>query len=127
MQTTIRFTPDGANPAAAAARHPAVTAAVHRHIPYVVGRGCATAGAPLSLVLPDGLSARELVQRAARERVELAASNDPATPDRVIELHYAHLAEAEIEEGILRLGRCLVRYLTQAARSNSSELSFIGP
>lgn len=127
MPGTIRFMPDGAGPVDAAARHPAAAAAVHRYVPHVVGRGRTPPGAPLMLVLPDGLSVRELAQRAARERVEFATGHDPATPDRVIELHYAHLSEAEIEEGVRRLGRCVVRYLLQAARSNSCEPSFVEP
>ncbi len=123
MQRTISFMPDGTSPGSADARHPAAAAAVHRYVPYVIGRGCTPPGAPLSLILPEGLSACELAERAAREQVELASGHDAAMPDRVIELHYAHLGEGEIEEGVRRLGCCLVRYLLQAAYS-SSELSF---
>jgi DNA-binding transcriptional MocR family regulator len=126
MQGAISFLPNGADPAEAAGRHRAAACAAHRYLPHVVTRRCPGPGAPISLVLPESLSARELVQRAAAERVELATGQDPAAPDRVVELHYAHLAEADIDEGLCRLGRCLVRYLLLAARSNSGEPAFHG-
>jgi len=126
MQGTIRFTAEKASADAAAARHRAACAAMERYLPHVVAWRCAGPGAPLVLTLPEALSAREVVQRAARARVELATAQDPAAPDRAIEVHYAHLADAEIEEGLRRLGRCLVRDLTLAMRGAASEPSFFG-
>lgn len=125
MQGTISFMPDGADPADAAGRHRAACAAMHRYIPHVVAWECLRPGAPFSLVLPNSLSAREVVQHAARDDVELAAAREASVPDRVLEIHYAHLVEAEIEEGLRRLGRCLVRYLILAARSTSEPV--VGP
>ncbi len=126
MQTTIRFTAGQATGDDAAARHWAACAAVRRYLPHVVAWRCACPGAPLVLMLPEALSAREVVQRAARARVEVAAAQDPTAPDRAIEIHYAHLADAEIEEGMRRLGRCLVRDVTLAMRGAAPDPSFFG-
>ena len=126
MQGTIRFVAGEGSTEDATERHRAACAAMDRYIPHVVAWRCAQPGAPLVLTLPEVLSAREVVQRAARARVEVAAAHDPAAPDRALEIHYAHLADTEIEEGLRRLGRCLVRDLTLAMRSTASEPSFFG-
>jgi len=126
MQGTIRFTAEKASADEAARRHSAACAAMQRYLPHVVAWRCACPGAPLVLTLPEVLSAREVVQRAARARVEVVAAYDPAAPDRAIEIHYAHLADEEIDEGLRRLGRCLARDLTLAMRSAASEPSFFG-
>jgi DNA-binding transcriptional MocR family regulator len=89
---------------------------MRRYVPHIVAWHCPQAGAPIAVILPENLSVSDLVRRAARERVELAVAEDPAAPDRVFELHYAHLGEAEIVEGIRRLGYCLARYSELAAR-----------
>jgi DNA-binding transcriptional MocR family regulator len=110
MQGTIRFTAEKASADEAARRHSAACAAMQRYLPHVVAWRCACPGAPLVLTLPEVLSAREVVQRAARARVEVVA----------------HLADEEIDEGLRRLGRCLARDLTLAMRSAASEPSFFG-
>jgi len=115
MEQTICFAANGASVGSAADRHLVAAKAMRRYVPPVVAWGCAQAGAPISLVLPEQLSVRELVQRAARERVEVVAVSDPAAPDRAFELHYTHLDLIEIEEGIRRLGRCLALYRVGSA------------
>ncbi len=116
MDMMIDFTAGAAQGEEKAGRHLAATTAMRRYVPHVVAWRCPAVGAPFSVTLPASLSARELVGRAARERVHLATADDPTAPDRVVEIHYAHLAEAEIEEGIRRLGHCLARYSEMAAR-----------
>ena len=51
-----------------------------------------------------------------RARLEVTVVDDPQAPDQRIALHYAHLPEAEITEGIRRLGHCLASYSELAAR-----------
>ncbi len=126
MLKPISFTASEASPAATPARHRAATVAMRRHVPYVVTWGCARPGAAISLVLPEGLTAGDLVRHAAREGVQLAADGQ-VTAAHTIELHYAHLDEAEIEEGIRRLGCCLARCLTLAARIATPECGTVAP
>ena len=96
-------------------REQAAARAMRRYIPHVVAWQCAGASAPIAVTLPETLSVRDLLRRAERERVRVDPVHDPAAPDRVFHIHYAHLAEAEIEEGIRRLGRCLQQYAKVAA------------
>ncbi len=116
MDGVIRFTDYGADGVAVDRRQRAANLAMRRYVPHVIRWRCPGAGAPISVILPENLSAREVLHQAERAQVQLAAAQDPAAPDRVFEIHYAHLAEAEIEEGIRRLGFCLVRYTQLAAR-----------
>lgn len=116
MDGVINFTAKSAGQAGAGNRHLAAAAAMHRYVPHTVTWQCPCAGAPISVRLPESLSARELLRRAEGEHVYLAAAHDQDAPDRVFEIHYAHLAEEEIEEGIRRLGRCLVSYTELASR-----------
>jgi DNA-binding transcriptional MocR family regulator len=116
MDGVISFIAGKPNGDLVANRHRAAAAAMHRYMPHVVAWRCPSAGAPISVTLPENLSVRDLVHRATWERVELAPAEDPAAPDRSFEIHYLHLAEADIEEGIRRLGYCLAHYSELAAR-----------
>ncbi|MDI7275621.1 MAG: hypothetical protein QME94_06550 [Anaerolineae bacterium] len=116
MDGVISFAASGASARGAAGRQEVAEAAMRRYIPHTVAWCCAQAGEPISVTLPATLSAGELVRRAERERLRLSVVDDPQAPDQMLELHYAHLAEAEIDEGIRRLGYCLARYSELAAR-----------
>ena len=117
MDGLISFTNNGETGANVGDRHLVVAAAMRRYVPHVVTWRCLGAGAPIYVTLPESFSARELLRRAEREQVRLAAAQDPEAPDRVFEIYYAHLSEAEIEEGIRRLGRCLIGYSQLAAHN----------
>lgn len=119
----ISFTAKGADPAAVVGRHGAAAAAMRRYVPHVVAWRCPAVGAPISVTLPEHLSVTDLLRRAERERIQLAVAENPAAPDRAFEIHYAHLAETEIEEGIRRLGFCLARYAELAARHTPGQPS----
>jgi hypothetical protein len=116
MDGVISFAANGTDWAAAEGRRVAATVALHRYVPHVVAWRCLGAGRPISLMLPESLSAAEVLRRAERERVQLVAADDPEAPDRTLEIHYSHLREPEIEEGIRRLGFCLARYSQLAVR-----------
>ena len=122
MQGTISFAVGGAHHAAATARQRAA-AALRRYVPHTVAWQCPEAGAPIALLLPESLSASEVIARAAVERLQLAAADNPDAPDRSLELRYAHLDIPDIEEGIRRLGRCLARYTELASRHASGHPS----
>ena len=84
-------------------REQAAARAMRRYIPHVVAWQCAGASAPIAVTLPETLSVR------------------------VFHIHYAHLAEAEIEEVIRRLGRCLQQYAKVAASVAAGEShAFVG-
>lgn len=116
MDQVISFTANGTDWASAERRRAIATAAMHRYVPHVIAWHCPKAGAPISMTLPESLSAAELLRRAEREHIHLTPADDPIAPDRTLEIHYAHLREVEIEEGIRRLGLCLARYSQLAAR-----------
>ena len=123
MDGMISFAANGAGRVEAGSRHLAAASAMRRYVPHVVAWRWAEAGGPISVTLPESLSARELLRRAEHERIELGVVDDPTAPDRVFEIHYAHLAEDEIAEGIRRLGDCLVRYWELAARHMPGQAS----
>lgn len=116
MDGVIDFTPNATTGPGRSDRHLMAAAAMRRYVPHTVAWCCREAEASIAVTLPEELSVSDLLRRAARERVELAPGQDPGAPDRTFELHYAHLGEAEIEEGIRRLGHCLARYSEAAAR-----------
>lgn len=116
MDGMISFAAAAASGANLEGRNLVAAAAMRRYVPHIVAWRCPQPGEPISVTLPENLSASELVRRAEGERVLLAAAEDDAAPDRVFQLYYAHLAEVEIEEGIRRLGLCLARYTELAAR-----------
>ncbi|MCL6431716.1 MAG: hypothetical protein K6V36_12795 [Anaerolineae bacterium] len=116
MDGVISFTANGMRAPVASSRLQAAMAAMHQYIPHTVAWHCHQPGEPIMVTLPPSLSAGELVVRAERARLEVSVVDDPQVPDRRIELHYAHLPEAEITEGIRRLGHCLASYSELAAR-----------
>lgn len=123
MDGIISFTAQEDDHAGGHDRRLAAYAAMRRYVPHVVAWRCPQGGGPISVILPESLSAREFLHRARRDKVELGAVDDPTAPDRVFEIHYAHLAEAEIAEGIRRLGGCLMHYWELAARHMPGQAS----
>ena len=116
MDGVISFVANGIGAQAASSRLQAAMAAMHQYIPHTVAWHCYQPGEPILVTLPPSLSAGELALRAERARLEVSVVDDPQAPDQRIALHYAHLPEAEITEGIRRLGHCLASYSELAAR-----------
>ncbi len=123
MDGVIQFIDSGSDFAAVDQRHRVAARAMRRYFPHVVEWHCPHAGAPIAVRLPENLSAKEVLRQAERAQVQVASVQDPAAPDRAFAIHYAHLAEAEIEEGIRRLGHCLVGYTQMAARLSPGQPS----
>jgi len=113
----------------------AIFQALRRHLPYGVSWGPLSEDASLKVTLPEGVSARELSEWARQEKVIF--SFDPGvkgqTQERGVEgardamhLYWSHLEQAEVEEGIRRLGKLIARYMDQADGFGNAP-RFIGP
>lgn len=136
MKDFIRFVPeDHRSPAARQEQLEVVFQALRRHFPHEVSWGPPSEDASLRVSLPEGVSARELSEWARQEKVIF--SFDPEAKSQAQErgvegardalrLYWTHLDQAEVEEGIRRLGKLLVRYMDWAGGFESSP-RFIGP
>ncbi len=117
MDQMICFTKNGCDQGDSPRNDLTVAFAMRRYVPHVVTWLCAQAEGRIWVVLPESLSARDVLRSAEEAKVRLAPAADLSeVPDRAFEMYYAHLGEAEIEEGIRRLGACLRQHLDLAMR-----------
>ena len=127
MDQTICFTKNACDQDSSPRNDLAVAFAMRRYVPHVVTWLCAQAEGRIWVVLPENWSARDVLRSAEAAKVRLAPASDLSeVPDRAFEMYYAHLGEAEIEEGIRRLGDCLRRYLDLAMRYSSDHTQYMG-
>lgn len=128
MDQTICFTKNGCDQGDSPRNDLAVAFAMRRYVPHVVTWLCAQAEGRIWVVLPENWSARDVLRSAEAAQVRLAPASDLSeVPDRAFEMYYAHLGEAEIEEGIRRLGACLRCYLDLAMRYSSDHpMQYLG-
>ena len=136
MTDLIRFVPeDHRSSVARQEQREVVFQALRRHFPHGVSWGASPEDASLRVTLPRGVSARELSEWARQEKVIF--SFDPDAKGQVHErgvegardamhLYWAHLNQTEVEEGIKRLGKLIVRYMDRADGFGSSPQHFIG-
>jgi len=138
MKDFIRFVPgDHRSPVGRHEQLEVVFQALRRHFPHEVSWGPSSEeGASLRVTLPEGVSARELSEWARQEKVIFSFDPDPKgqAHERGVEaarddmyLHWSHLEQAEVEEGIRRLGKLIIRYMDRADGFGSSSHCFIGP
>ncbi|TEU19111.1 MAG: hypothetical protein E3J21_04530 [Anaerolineales bacterium] len=137
MTDLIRFVPeDHRSPVARQEQREVIFQALRRHFPHGVSWGPSPEDASLRVTLPRGVSARELSEWARQEKVIF--SFDPDAKRQAHEhgvedacdamyLYWSHLEQAEVEEGIRRLGKLIVRYMDRADGFGSSSHCFIGP
>lgn len=135
MTDIIRFVPGNhRSPIAHEEQLEAVFQALRRHFPHEASWGSPSEDASLRVTLPEGVSARELSEWARQEKVIF--SFDPEAKGQAHEsgvagardamyLYWAHLERSEVEEGISRLGKLIVRYMDRA--DGSLPHCFIGP
>jgi DNA-binding transcriptional MocR family regulator len=128
MDQTISFTKNGSDPGDVSRNDMAVAFAMRRHVPHVVTWLCAQAEGRIWVVLPENWSVRDVLRSAEAAQVRLAPASDLSeVPDRAFEMYYAHLGEAEIEEGIRRLGACLRQHVDLAMRYSSDHpMQYLG-
>jgi len=137
MQDFIRFVPeDHRSPIVRREQLEAVSQALRRHFPHEVSWGPPSEDASLRVTLPKGVSAKELSDWARQEKVIFSFDSNAkgqAREDGVegvrdaMYLYWSHLGRAEVEEGIKRLGKLIVRYMDRADGFGSSRHCFIGP
>jgi DNA-binding transcriptional MocR family regulator len=136
MTDLIRFVPeDHRSPVARQEQREVVFQALRRHFPHEASWGSSSEDASLRVTLPEGVSARELSEWARQEKVIFSFDPDAKgqAHERGVEgardamhLYWAHLNRAEVEEGIKRLGKLIVRYMDRADGFGSSPQHFIG-
>jgi DNA-binding transcriptional MocR family regulator len=136
MTDLIRFVPeDHRSPIAGQEQLEVVLQALRRHFPHQVSWGPSSEDASLRVNLPEGVSARELSEWARQEKVIFNFDSGKGQAHKrgvegardAVYLHWSHLEQAEVEEGIKRLGKLIVRYMDRADGLGSSPHHFIGP
>lgn len=133
MKNDIRFTYESHNPLGAQEeQRNAVFLAARRHLPHVVAWISPQGNAPLWVVLPLEIDARELLRMsmALSEQDGVIFIPGPVASDErnTAILHFSHLEPNEIEEGIKRLGRLIVKYMDLASQTNGTPSTrFVGP
>ena len=135
MTDFIRFVPeDHRSPVARQEQFEVLSQALHRHFPHEVIWRPSSEDTSLKVTLPAGVSARELSDWARQEKVIFSFDSDSkgqAREQRVegacdaMYLYWSHLERAEVEEGIRRLGKLIVRYMDRA--DGTSPRFFMGP
>jgi DNA-binding transcriptional MocR family regulator len=135
MTDFIRFVPENHRaPIVHQEQLEVVFQALHRHFPHEASWGQPSEDASLRVTLPQGVNARELSEWARQEKVIF--SFDPEAKGQAhksgvegardaMYLYWSHLERAEVEEGISRLGKLIVRYMDRA--DGSFPHCFIGP
>jgi hypothetical protein len=136
MTDFIRFVPeDHRSPIVRRDQLEVVSQALRRHFPHEVSWGPSPEDASLRVTLPKGVSAKELSDWARQEKVIFSFDPDAKGQARergvegardAMHLHWAHLEQAEVEEGIKRLGKLIVRYMDLADGFGRSPQHFIG-
>ena len=92
------------------ARRDAMLAALEEHFPEVVNFTRPAGGLFLWVELPEGLDARELLERALEERVAFVPGESffpSGGHDNTLRLNFSAMPEERITEGIRRLGQVL--------------------
>ena len=106
----------------------AVFQAARRHLPHVVAWLSPQGNAPLWVVLPLEIDPRELLRLSEQEGVIFTPGPEAHDERNTAILHFSHLEPNEIEEGIRRLGRLIVKYMDLASQANGTLSShFVGP
>jgi DNA-binding transcriptional MocR family regulator len=136
MKDLIRFMPeDHRSPVVRQEQREAVFQALRRHFPHEASWGPSSESASLRVTLPQGVNAEELSDWAEQEKVIFSFDSNAKgqTHARGVEgardamyLYWAHLGRAEVEEGIKRLGKLIVKYMDRADRFGSSPQHFVG-
>ena len=129
MKNDIRFTYERHNHSGTQEEQRyAVFQAVRRYFPHVVGWVSPQGNAPLWVILPFEIDPEELLRLSEQEGVIFTPGPVAYDERNTAILHFSHLEPGEIEEGIKRLGRLIVRYMDLASRSNGMPSShFVGP
>lgn len=137
MSDFIRFMPaNHRSPVARQEQLEVVSQALHRHFPHEASWGLSSTDASLRVTLPAGVSAKELSDWARQEKVIFSFDSNPKGKARehraederdAMYLHWAHLERAEVEEGVRRLGKLIVRYMGKADGFGSFSHCFMGP
>jgi DNA-binding transcriptional MocR family regulator len=135
MTDFIRFVPeDHCSPVARQEQFEVLSQALRRHFPHEVSWRPSSEDTSLRVTLPAGVSARELSDWARQEKVIFSfdSNSKGQTHGHGVEgardamyLYWSHLGRAEVEEGIKRLGKLIVRYMD---RADGNSLRFLmGP
>ena len=129
MNGPIRFVYESHNPLGAQEeQRDAVYQAARRHLPHVVAWISPQGNAPLWVVLPLDIDPRELLRLSEQEGVSFTPGPVAHDERNTAILHFSHLEPSEIEEGIKRLGRLIVKYMDLASQTNGTPSSrFVGP
>jgi len=106
----------------------AVFRAARQHFPHVVAWVSPRGNAPLWVILPLEIDPGELLRLSRQEGVIFTPGPVAHDERNTAILHFSHLEPNDIEEGIRRLGRLIVKYMDYASRVNGTPSSrFIGP
>ena len=129
MKNDIHFVYESHNPLGAQEeQRDAVFQAARRHLPHVVAWISPQGNAPLWVVLPLEIDPRELLRLSKQEGVAFTPGPVAHDERNTAILHFSHLEPNEIEEGIKRLGRLIVKYMDLASQANGTPSSrFVGP
>jgi len=129
MKNPIRFVYESHNPLGAREeQRDAVFRAARQHFPHVVGWVSPQGNAPLWVILPLEIDPKELLRLSEQEGVAFTPGPVAYDERNTAILHFSHLEPNEIEEGIKRLGRLIVKYMDLASRANGTPSShLVGP
>jgi len=129
MNNPIRFVYEGHNPLGAQEeQRDAVSQAARQHLPHVVGWVSPQGNAPFWMTLPLEIDPRELLRLSMQEGVAFIPGPVAHDERHTAILHFSHLEPNEIEEGIRRLGRLIVKYMDLVSRTNGAPSSrLVGP
>ena len=106
----------------------AVYQAARRHLPHVVAWISPQGNAPLWVILPLEIDPGELLRLSKQEGVIFTPGPVAHDERNTAILHFSHLQPNEIEEGIKRLGRLIVKYMALDSQANGTPSSrFVGP
>ena len=129
MSKDIRFIYETHNPIGAQEeQRDAMYQAVRRHLPHVVGWISPQGNAPLWVLLPLEMDPWDLLRLSQQEGVSFTPGPEAHDERNTAILHFSHLAPPEIEEGIKRLGKLIVKYMDLASMTNGAPSSpLVGP
>ena len=106
--------------------------AMRRYFPHVASWSVSPAEASLMINLPEQVSVTELLRWADSQGITFVpgfGKGEQGKKRGTIYLHFAHLHQSEIEEGIKRLGNLVIRYMDLASRTSGQvpPQYFFGP